>query len=136
MRANLGYVRSENGRSSGGAATSRVALALACEHALRYPERGASSHRSQPVATREREVSAGVRASPPATKVNSMSNASQASQGQPVSSSAVRGAADQQMRQAVARGQKNLQDNRTQPEQATKDDQSIEDATEKEAASE
>ena len=65
-----------------------------------------------------------------------MSNASQANQGQPVSSAAVRGAAEQQMRQAVARGQKNLQDNRTQPEPVTKNDQSIEDATEKEAASE
>jgi hypothetical protein len=64
-----------------------------------------------------------------------MSNANQANQGQPVSSAAVRGAADQQMRQAVARGQKNLQDNRTQPEPVTKEDQGIEDAT-AEAASE
>ena len=65
-----------------------------------------------------------------------MSNTNQANQGQPVSSAAVRGAADQQMRQAVALGQKNLQDNRTQPKPVTRDDQSIEDATEEEATSE
>ena len=65
-----------------------------------------------------------------------MSNASQASQGQPVSSSAVRVLPTNRCGKPYSAGPKELEDNRTQPEQATKDDQSIEDATEKEAASE